>query len=162
MKVGVLTVPFSGQPLPEALSYLRSLGVEALEIGCGGYPGKGHCNPRELLENKAKLKQFKETIEEFGMPISALGCHGNMVNPDKEAAARYQADFDDALLLAEELGINKVITFSGCPATAPRRNTPTGSPAPGRTNTRKFWITSGTRCLSPSGPSSSKPAAATA
>ena len=60
MKVGVLTVPFSGQPLPEALSYLRSLGVEALEIGCGGYPGKGHCNPRELLENKAKLKQFKE------------------------------------------------------------------------------------------------------
>ena len=53
MKVGVLTVPFSGQPLPEALSYLRSLGVEALEIGCGGYPGKGHCNPRELLENKA-------------------------------------------------------------------------------------------------------------
>lgn len=162
MKVGVLTVPFSGQPLPEALSYLRSLGVEALEIGCGRLPGKGHCNPRELLENKAKLKQFKETIEEFGMPISALGCHGNMVNPDKEAAARYQADFDDALLLAEELGINKVITFSGCPATAPRRNTPTGSPAPGRTNTRKFWITSGTRCLSPSGPSSSKPAAATA
>ncbi len=124
MKVGVLTVPFSGQPLPEALSYLRSLGVEALEIGCGGYPGKGHCNPRELLENKAKLKQFKETIEEFGMPISALGCHGNMVNPDKEAAARYQADFDDALLLAEELGINKVITFSGCPGDCPTAKYP--------------------------------------
>ena len=124
MKVGVLTVPLSGQPLPEALSYLRSLGVEALEIGCGGYPGKGHCNPRELLENKSKLKQFKETIEEFGMPISALGCHGNMVNPDKEAAARYQADFDDALLLAEELEINKVLTFSGCPGDCPESKRP--------------------------------------
>lgn len=162
MKVGVLTVPLSGQPLPEALSYLRSLGVEALEIGCGGYPGKGHCNPRELLENKSKLKQFKETIEEFGMPISALGCHGNMVNPDKEAAARYQADFDDALLLAEELEINKVLTFSGCPATAPLRNIPTGSPVPGRTNIRRFSTTSGTMCSSPSGSSSLKPAAAMA
>lgn len=86
MKVGVLTVPLSGQPLPQALEYLRSIGVEALEIGCGGYPGKGHCNPEELLSDKSKLKLFKDTIEEYGMPISALGCHGNMVNPDKAAA----------------------------------------------------------------------------
>ena len=53
MKVGVLTVPLSGQPLPQALEYLRSIGVEALEIGCGGYPGKGHCNPEELLSDKS-------------------------------------------------------------------------------------------------------------
>ena len=119
MKVGVLTVPLSGQPLPQALEYLRSIGVEALEIGCGGYPGKGHCNPEELLSDKSKLKLFKDTIEEYGMPISALGCHGNMVSPDKAAAERYRRDFDNALKLAEELGINKVITFSGCPGDCP-------------------------------------------
>ena len=124
MKLGVLTNVVGNMPLEDALKYFKSMGIQMVEIGCGGYPGKGHCNPRELLENKAKLKQFKETIEEFGMPISALGCHGNMVNPDKEAAARYQADFDDALLLAEELGINKVITFSGCPGDCPTAKYP--------------------------------------
>ena len=62
MKVGVLTVPFSGQPLPEALSYLRSLGVEALEIGCGGYPGKGHHRGVRDADQRARLPR------QYGQP----------------------------------------------------------------------------------------------
>ena len=45
MKLGVLTVLLGNKPLKEALSYLKSLGVETIELGCGGYPGKASLRP---------------------------------------------------------------------------------------------------------------------
>ena len=84
MKLGVITVLFGDQPLNEALAYLKSIGIEELEVGAGGYPGKAHCNPAVLLKDERKLAEFRETIEKYGMPINAFGCHGNPVHPDKE------------------------------------------------------------------------------
>jgi len=40
MKLGVFTVLLGNRSLDEALQYLKSLGVQAVEIGCGGFPGK--------------------------------------------------------------------------------------------------------------------------
>ena len=54
MKLSVLTVPLSGMPFEKALDFLAPLGVEAVEIGCGGFPGNAHCNPAELL-NKPEV-----------------------------------------------------------------------------------------------------------
>ena len=45
MKLGVLTNVIGETPLPEALAYFKSLGAQMVEIGCGGYPGKDHCDP---------------------------------------------------------------------------------------------------------------------
>ncbi len=115
MKLGVITVLFGDQPLNEALAYLKSIGIEELEVGAGGYPGKGHCDPAVLLKDERKLAEFRETIETYGMPINAFGCHGNPVHPDKAIREKYRADFHDAILLAEKLGIRKIIGFSGCP-----------------------------------------------
>jgi len=42
MDIGVLTVPLGDQSLDEALAYLDGIGVDAVEIGCGGYPGSDH------------------------------------------------------------------------------------------------------------------------
>ena len=42
MKLGVLTAPLYAMPLEEALRYIQSMGAEMVELGCGGYPGKGH------------------------------------------------------------------------------------------------------------------------
>ena len=42
MKLGVITVPLYDKSLDEALGYLKGLGVEMVEIGCGGFPGDGH------------------------------------------------------------------------------------------------------------------------
>ena len=115
MKLGVITVLFGDQPLNEALAYLKSIGIEELEVGAGGYPGKAHCDPAVLLKDERKLAEFRETIETYGMPINAFGCHGNPVHPDKAIREKYRADFRDAILLAEKLGIRKIIGFSGCP-----------------------------------------------
>ncbi|PKM63326.1 MAG: xylose isomerase [Firmicutes bacterium HGW-Firmicutes-21] len=115
MKLGVLTVLFGDKPLDKTLEYLKSIGIEALEIGASGYPGKAHCNPELLLSDKKALDTFKGTIAEYGIPINAFACHGNPVHPNKKTAETFRADFRNAVLLAEKLGINKIVGFSGCP-----------------------------------------------
>lgn len=44
MKIGLVTVPLYDKTLDEMLTYVKSLGVQAVEIGTGGFPGQGHCD----------------------------------------------------------------------------------------------------------------------
>ena len=124
MKLGVLTVPLGGLSLDEACRYLSERGVQMVEIGAGGCPGKAHCDPEVLLNNDAKCKEFLDTVTKYGLQISALSAHGNMVHPDPAVAASYEKDFVNAILLAEKLGVPVVNTFSGCPGGAPGDKTP--------------------------------------
>ena len=119
MKLGVFAVLLGGQSLEEALKYLSASGVQAVEIGTGGYPGNSHAKPDVLLKDEGKLQEFKGLVEKYGMEISALSCHGNPVHPQKAIAEGFQRDFEETVLLAEKLGINRVVTFSGCPGDSP-------------------------------------------
>lgn len=115
MKLCVLANLYGSKTLDEALCRLKALGVEAVEIGAGGYPGKAHCNPAELLKDEKKLAEFNATVAKYGIEIAALATHGNCVHPDKAIAASFEEDFRNAVLLAEKIGVDTVITFSGCP-----------------------------------------------
>ena len=115
MKLGVFTCLLGNLPLDEALAYFKSRGIEMVEIGCGGYPGNSHADPDILLNDAAKLEEFKATVAKHGLEISALSCHGNPVHPNKEMAAEYDRTIRNTILLAEKLGIHQINTFSGCP-----------------------------------------------
>ncbi|ONI38111.1 xylose isomerase [Candidatus Epulonipiscium fishelsonii] len=115
MKLGVFTCLLSNKSLKESLDYFKSKGIQMVEIGCGGYPGKAHANPEVLLNDEKALEEFKKTIAESGLEISALSCHGNPLHPQKEIAAKFDKDMRDCILLAEKLGIHQINTFSGCP-----------------------------------------------
>jgi len=124
MKVGVLTVPYSGQSLEETLKYLKSLGLSTVEIGTGGYPGNAHANPDELLNDEKALEAFKATLAKYDMQISALSCHGNPVHPDQAVAQKDHEVFVKTVKLAEKLNIDTVNTFSGCPGGSKEDKTP--------------------------------------
>ncbi|MEE1115551.1 MAG: sugar phosphate isomerase/epimerase [Clostridia bacterium] len=115
MKLSVLANLYGSKSLDETLKILSGLGVHTVEIGAGGYPGKAHCNPAELLANEKKLNEFKDTFKKYDVEICAFAVHGNPLHPNKELAAEYDTDFKNAVLLAEKLGIDTVIGFSGCP-----------------------------------------------
>lgn len=115
LKVGVFLVLLQNKPLDQALDYVKEIGAEMVEIGTGGYPGKAHCDAGQLLKDPDALKRFQETVSARGLEISALSCHGNPVHPDPALAQDHHQDFQNSVLLAEKLGINTVITFSGCP-----------------------------------------------
>lgn len=124
MKLGVCAVLYGDRSLEDALKSFKSVGIQQVEIGCGGYPGKAHCDPAVLLNDEKALAAFKATIEQSGLTISALSVHGNPVHPDKTVAAAFQSDFENCVLLAEKLGIDRIITFSGCPGGSPKDKTP--------------------------------------
>lgn len=124
MKLGVFTVLLGQQKLADALSYLASLGVQVIELGTGGFPGTAHVPTAELLSDKTRLAEFRQTIKDSGLEISALSCHGNAVHPQKEIADGFHRDFELTVQLAEELGIDRVITFSGCPGDSPQSKYP--------------------------------------
>lgn len=115
MKLSVLANLYGTKSLDETLQILTGLGVHTVEIGAGGYPGKAHCNPAELLADSKKFDEFVATFKKYDVEICALAAHGNPLHPNRELAEAYDRDFKDAVLLAEKLGIDTVITFSGCP-----------------------------------------------
>ena len=75
MKLSVLANLYGSKPLDEALNIISSLGVHSVEIGAGGYPGKDHCNPAELLADEKKLEAFQNTFKKYDVEICALACH---------------------------------------------------------------------------------------
>lgn len=115
MKLSVLENLYAAKTLEESLTIITGLGVHTVEMGAGGYPGKAHCNPEELLADKAKFNAFVDTFKKFDVEICALAAHGNPLHPDAAVAAAYDKDFHNAVLLAEKLGIDTVVGFSGCP-----------------------------------------------
>ena len=124
MKLGVMNPVLYDRSFEEAAKYLNSLGVQAIEIGVGGYPGNKHVNAHECLENPAKIEEIKRIVAENNLVISALSCHGNPVHPNKEIAKTFHDDFVAAVLLAEKMGIDTVVTFSGCPGDSAEAKNP--------------------------------------
>ena len=124
MKLGVITNLFADMSFEDALKKFKSLGIEAVEIGCGGYPGKAHCDPEKLLSDDKALGEWLALISKYGMEIAALAVHGNAVHPDPKVAESFHSDFVNAVLLAEKIGVDTVVTFSGCPGGSPEDKTP--------------------------------------
>lgn len=115
MKLGVFSVLFGQKSLEETLEIVSSKGLEAIELGTGGYPGNAHCNPEVLLNDDDKLKEFKQSVDSSGLMISALSCHSNTLHPQKKIAQEFHEDLINSIDLAHKLGIPVVNTFSGCP-----------------------------------------------
>jgi sugar phosphate isomerase/epimerase len=115
MKLGVFTVLFSEKTLDEMLDHVASKGIEAVELGTGGYPGDTHCQLDDLLEDENKQKEFLNKITSRGLTVSALSCHANPLHPRKDIAEEADEIFNKTVKLASKLGIPVVNTFSGCP-----------------------------------------------
>ncbi len=115
MKLGVFSPVLAEMPFKEMVEYLAALGVQQLEMGAGGYPGKAHFDPEVLLSDESKIDEIKQILADNNMTIAAISCHGNAVHPNKEIAQQYHNDFENAVLLAEKLGVTTIVGFSGCP-----------------------------------------------
>ena len=124
MKLSVFAVLLQNKTFDEACKYISEAGATAVEIGCGGYPGKAHCNPEEMLKNPDQIEAMKATLAKYNLEIAALSTHGNPVHPNKKIAKQFHDDFENAVLLAEKLGVQTVVTFSGCPGGSPADQMP--------------------------------------
>lgn len=115
MKLSVFNPVLYSMDLEESLKYLKSIGVDCMEFGCGGSPGTAHASAVELSKDAKKLQRVKDLFEKYGVKIAALSVHGNGVHPNKKIADEATADFNAACEIAGKLGADRIVTFSGCP-----------------------------------------------
>ena len=115
MKLGVHANAFSGVSLEETLRICNSLGLQAIELKSAGYPKNAHLNIDELMGDGSSITRLQELLKQYNLFISVLSCSGNHVHPDEKIRIPFQDVFRKNILLAERLGINKIVTFSGCP-----------------------------------------------
>ena len=116
MRIGV----YSG-PLPELdrrqFFACAERGIRDVELGVGAWGPR----PRPYLDlatigSRSERDRPKGELGEFGLRLAAVNAAGNLLHPDPGKRADAQARFEAALDLAMALGVNRLITMSGCPA----------------------------------------------
>ncbi|WP_421724409.1 sugar phosphate isomerase/epimerase family protein [Bauldia sp.] len=124
MKIGLFDPILWRLDFEAMLDKVRDLGLDAVEISTGGYVGSSHCDVKALIGDANARSAWKGAIDERGLTISALSCHGNPLHPDPAVADDHHGAWRDTVVLAELLGVDTVVTFSGCPGGGPDDKTP--------------------------------------
>jgi DNA-(apurinic or apyrimidinic site) lyase len=130
MQIGVITVLLGDEPLGDALEYFSELGLDRVELGCGGHPGEAHLPREEYLDDPDAQSELRALLDEHGMEISALATHNNPLHPDEERAATADRELREAVRLADQLGVDVVTCFSGLPGGGPNDEVPNWVTAP--------------------------------
>ena len=122
--IGVFDPVYEKLTLDEMLDKVSALGLEAMEIGTGGYPGSHHCPVAELLADPAKARAWKKKFESRNLRVGTFSCHGNPIHPDPKRAATDADVFRQTVLLAERMDVPVIVGFSGCPGGTPTDTMP--------------------------------------
>jgi sugar phosphate isomerase/epimerase len=122
--IGVFDPAFPDLTLDQLVEKYQQMGVEAAEIGTGGYPNNKHCPLDDLLADSGKLRAWQKKFEDHNIKVSVLSCHGNPISPDKAAAELSDQTFRKTVQLAEKIGVKVVVGFSGCPGANPTDKNP--------------------------------------
>lgn len=115
MKLAVFSPVFGNVGLEDALKYLSQKGVDGMELGAGGYPGKAHADIIQLKNDEKARNGILDLFKKYNMEICALSVHGNGVHPQQAIAKTASDELDAAIEVAPKMGVKKIITFSGCP-----------------------------------------------
>jgi len=113
MKLGVFTVLFADKNFEEMLDKVASAGLQAVEIGTGGYPGAAHCPLDDLLEQDDLRRDYLLQVAERGLTISGFSCHGNPISPDQQWAKKSHDVLVKTIKLAALCQVPVVNCFSG-------------------------------------------------
>ncbi|MCH8823025.1 MAG: sugar phosphate isomerase/epimerase [Planctomycetes bacterium] len=124
MKLGVMAALFGGMKFDDALFYCQELGLDAIELPVGGYPGQPFFDPKKVLASVKLQKEIIAKLKDHGLSLSGLAVHGNPVHPVRAKATHDHEAFVTAVKLAPKLGTDIVITFSGCPGGSRTDKTP--------------------------------------
>lgn len=115
MKVGLFTDSLGKMSFGEALDWVAAEGIEAVEIGTGNFSSAPHCDLDGLLDDADERARFLAAIESRGLVLSALNCNGNLLDPEPKRREQAQAVFYKTVQVASKLGLDTIVTMSGCP-----------------------------------------------
>jgi sugar phosphate isomerase/epimerase len=124
MKLGALSTTIMQFEFEDGLRHLHELGLEAIEVGVGGLIPKNYGDPDKLLGDTGRLDRWLDAFQRYELEISAFSIHGLPLSPNKEVAAKYSRQFQQACKLAEAVGIHRLTLLAGLPEGAPGDTAP--------------------------------------
>jgi sugar phosphate isomerase/epimerase len=130
MKLGAYTAVLHDKPLPAALAMLKELGLQGAEINSGGFLPPVHLPIAEIRASQDARDEYLGQFSAAGITLTALNCNGNPLHPDPEVRDKHGNDVREAIEIAALLGVKRVITMSGLPASDPGGRLPAWSPLP--------------------------------
>jgi sugar phosphate isomerase/epimerase len=107
--------------LGDVLDFAASLGITAVEIAAGGQSAAPHLNLPALLNDRRKRTVFAKEISSREMRLAAINCSAWPLHPVQGDSN--MAVIKDSIRLAGELGVDKIVTMSGCPGDSPHART---------------------------------------
>lgn len=120
VRIGLLTDALPDRSLSEVVEWAaRTELIQDLELGAGGYSPAPHLDAAGLLEDLSAVRGWRKPLDDAGLGISALNVSGNPLHPNPELAGRHDRDLHNAIRLAAELGVNRIVAMSGCPGAGP-------------------------------------------
>jgi len=122
--IGVFDPVYEHLSIDDMLDKVSALGLEAMEIGTGGYPNNHHCPLDDLIADRAKAKAWLKKFEDRSIRVATLSCHGNPLHPDAKRAQKDIDTFRKTVQLAEMLEVKVIVGFSGCPGGSPTDTQP--------------------------------------
>jgi sugar phosphate isomerase/epimerase len=111
MYVGILTGPFSKEPLDGVAAFAGQYGFGGLEVVAG--PGSQHINTDNFGEEDAK--RITALMEERFLQISAVAAYTNLTDGDPTRRAANIQTVHNAIDAASLLGVEVVCTLAGLP-----------------------------------------------
>ncbi len=115
MKLGMYSDSLRRLGFIEMLDWLQENEFDAVEIGTGNFSPAPHCDIDRLIADDRYRDGFSSAIASRGLVLSALNCNGNLLDPHPTRRENAQNVFRKTVQAASLLGIETIVTMSGCP-----------------------------------------------
>lgn len=130
MKLGAYTACLHDRPLPDALAVLQQFGLDSAEINSGGFLPAPHLPIADIRTSADAREEYLGLFAAADITLTALNCNGNPLHPDPEVRDKHGRDVLDAIELGALLGVQRVVTMSGLPASDPGGRLPSWTVLP--------------------------------
>ena len=116
MKLGVYTAVLHDKSVAEAVRAISDLGLDSAEINSGGFLPPVHLPVADIRASQDARDEYLGLFQAAGVTLTALNCNGNPLDPNPDVGAQHAQDVRDSIELAALLGVKRVVTMSGLPA----------------------------------------------
>lgn len=121
LDLGLYTDSVGRLSFEDALDLAQRIGAPGIEVAAGGQSSAPHMRIADLLADRQARDRFAAAFAERGLRIAALNCSAWPLHPrvgDRDAQL-----IRDVIMLAGHLGVDKIVTMSGCPGDGPAATT---------------------------------------
>jgi sugar phosphate isomerase/epimerase len=115
VKVGLFTDGLAHLARSEAIAWCAERGIHDLEMGVGTWSPRPHLDLASLLAERGERDRLQGELREHGSTLSCVNAAGNPLHPSAVQRKEAQDALRGAIELATVLGVDTVVTMSGCP-----------------------------------------------